>query len=231
MDGKEDEDPSDSDLGEKPEVSDEDKDGGGEGLDGDKGEEMSEGCENEDDLEKGASKDSRKGEQEPEQETAAKDEHTESESNVKPDSEPEHEYKQEGMTLACLRCKAVVSRPCFYCLDCPCELCSRRHSRLCCSPYVVVANKSVAGFSTQRFICWDCDAKVAGFNEGKHHKATHSLVRCIPKSLKSTEETDLTVETRLGSLEDKVKVLTAQMEEIKELLQTLVRGRTTGLSP
>ncbi|PIL33322.1 hypothetical protein GSI_04773 [Ganoderma sinense ZZ0214-1] len=156
---------------------------------------MSEGN-NENELDKDQAGDHKNTEPQPEQIP---------ESGTEPNPEPELQHEQEDMGLACLGCKAVVARPCFYCIDCPWS-------------------------SPQRFICWDCDAKAGGFNDGKHHKATHNLVRCIHKTLESPGDTYLTVETRLGSLEAKVEGLAGQMEEIKELLHTLVHGRSTDLS-
>ncbi|KAM5533024.1 hypothetical protein V8D89_013292 [Ganoderma adspersum] len=62
----------------------------------------------------------------------------------------QRDEKQDGdaPTLTCLKCKSPVSQPCLYCVDCPKD--------------------------SRAFICWECDAREAGFSHGKYHLATHT---------------------------------------------------------
>ncbi len=72
------------------------------------------------------------------------------------------------------------------------------------------------------FICSACDEKEAGFSHGKHHIATHNLVRCMDakKEEESKEEEDKT-EKRLGALEHKLEGVTSQMEGVTSRMDGL----------
>ncbi|PIL33826.1 hypothetical protein GSI_03532 [Ganoderma sinense ZZ0214-1] len=114
---------------------------------------------------------------------------------------PKAELDDEVPALACLRCKSVISRPCLYCVDCPED--------------------------SAPFICWDCDEREAGFDQGEHHLATHNLVRCMEvleeEVLGSGEDT---TEKRLGALEEQMVGLRDQMAKIEALLHALANART-----
>ncbi|KAM5543339.1 hypothetical protein V8D89_003213 [Ganoderma adspersum] len=118
--------------------------------------------------------------------------------------------ENEVVALTCLKCVAVISPPCLYCIDCPEEL--------------------------KPFICWECDKQAAGFSHGDHHLATHNLVRCMPVEAQqgdfSWQEAEDDTKERLDALEhklegltDQMQGLTSQMGTIEKLLHDLIHMR------
>ncbi|KAI8975832.1 hypothetical protein BD414DRAFT_497057 [Trametes punicea] len=110
-----------------------------------------------------------------------------------------HSEGDEDVLPTCVSCSASVSYPCWFCIDCP-------------------ADSNV-------FICADCDEKKGGFDLGQHER-THSLVYCTEKADEEDEEEN-TAEQRLSAVENKLAMLTTQMERIEKLLESLTISRST----
>ena len=74
------------------------------------------------------------------------------------------------------------------------------------------------------FVCVDCDEKNGGVTVGDHLD-THSLVSCKLKV--AEDDTEKNTEQRLSSVEGKLAALTAQMERIEKLLESLAVSRSS----
>ncbi|KAH9894903.1 hypothetical protein C8Q73DRAFT_644952 [Cubamyces lactineus] len=99
--------------------------------------------------------------------------------------------------LTCVSCSSVVSYPCWYCIDCPTD--------------------------GNVFVCVDCDEKNGGVTVGDHQD-THSLVTCKLKVVE--DDTEKNTEQRLSAVEGRLAALTAQMERIEKLLESLAVSRS-----
>ncbi|PIL33864.1 hypothetical protein GSI_03570 [Ganoderma sinense ZZ0214-1] len=111
----------------------------------------------------------------------------------------------EVIALACLKCEAPVSQPCFDCIDCPPE--------------------------SKAFICSECEEKEGGFSHGEHHLANHNLVRCMEvKKEEESKSEDGTTERRLDALEHKLEGVTTQMEGLSSRMDGLTTRTVEGLT-
>ncbi|TBU55048.1 hypothetical protein BD310DRAFT_934540 [Dichomitus squalens] len=105
----------------------------------------------------------------------------------------------EVVVPRCIKCAAVVSMPCLYCIDCP--------------------------ETVNAFICSECDEQHAGFFHDEHHLATHNLVVCKTQDDSTSDETSKAQE-RLAALESKMSELTSQLDRMEKLLQSFAIVRT-----
>ncbi|KAI0331154.1 hypothetical protein GY45DRAFT_1276344 [Cubamyces sp. BRFM 1775] len=116
--------------------------------------------------------------------------------------------------LTCVSCSSEVSYPCWYCIDCPGALREPSLFKDYANPELVV--------DANVFVCLVCDEKNGGMTVGDHLD-THSLVSC--KLPVVEDDKDKNTEQRLSDMEGKLATLTAQMERIERLLQSLAVSR------
>ena len=148
----------------------------------------------------------------------------ENDKDVAPATHESAEFFDEVPAVACLKCKTAISRPCLYCIDCPCALSATQTP----SFNVMTDQDILSTEESEPLICWDCDEQEAGFDQGEHHLATHNLVRCMEVQVEEVPgpEEDNTTEKRLGALEQQMVGLRGQMEKIEALLHALTNTLT-----
>ena len=147
--------------------------------------------------------------------------------------------KDQVIALACLRCEASVSQPCFYCIDCPGTL------LVTLVLYRTTVLTETLTAESEPFVCRDCDKRLAGFDvyhgHGAHHLATHNLVRCMeaqegerkprenraePLNQVGPPEDKLEgIQGQIAGLKSQMDAFTSQMERIEKLLQSLPQTR------
>ena len=126
----------------------------------------------------------------------------------------------DAPVLTCIACSTVVSRPCWYCIDCP-------GTFLMLDPTAIPSSLIVSHAfpeDANTFVCAECDEKEGGISKGDHHLKTHSLVRCIDKGegkADGEEAGDSKTEARLTALARQMTSRTNQTQRIETLLRAL----------